>query len=63
MKIKYPKSRTSIDDMSKIIWFFEIEQIYYTDCTTVHKATFEQLRLLYNLGKDHAQLVPEGGDK
>jgi len=54
MELKYPKSATSIDDMCAIIKYFGIEAKEYTDCAIVYEVTFDQLRTMYNLGKDHA---------
>lgn len=54
MELKYPESKTSIDDMCEIIKFFDIKKTEYTDCTILYEVTFEQLRAVYNLGKDHA---------
>lgn len=53
MELKYPESRTSIDDMCEIIKHFGIEATEYTDCTILYEVTFDQLRTIYNLGKDH----------
>jgi hypothetical protein len=53
MELKYPKSETSIDDMCDVIKFFGIEKTEYTDCTILYEVTFDQLRAIYNLGKDH----------
>ena len=55
MELKYPESRTSIDDMCAIIKFFDIEKTEYTDCTILYEVTFDQLRAIYNLGKDQTQ--------
>lgn len=55
MEIKYPVSKTSIDDMCEIIKFFGIESTEHTDCTILYEVTFDQLRTIYNLGKDHAE--------
>jgi len=52
MDIKYPKSKTHIDDMREIIKFFDIKKIDNTDCTVLYEVTFDQLRAIYNLGKD-----------
>ena len=54
IELKYPVSKTSIDDMCEIIKFFDIESTEYTDCTILYEVTFDQLRTIYNLGKDHA---------
>ena len=54
IELKYPVSKTSIDDMCEIIKFFDIEADEYTDCTILYEVTFDQLRTIYNLGKDHA---------
>lgn len=54
MELKYPESKTSIDDMCEIIKFFDIKKTEYTDCTILYEVTFDQLRAIYNLGKDHA---------
>ena len=54
MELKYPKSKTSIDDMCEIIKFFGIKNTEYTDCTILYEVTFDQLRAIYNLGKDQA---------
>ena len=54
MEIKYPASQTSIDNMCEIIKFFGIEATEYKDCTILYEVTFDQLRTIYNLGKDHA---------
>lgn len=54
MEIKYPESKTSIDDMCEIIKFFNIKKTEYTDCTILYEVTFDQLRAIYNLGKDQA---------
>ncbi|MHB0965332.1 MAG: hypothetical protein ACYC36_02650 [Bellilinea sp.] len=54
MELKYPASKISIDDMCEIIKFFGIEKTEYTDCTILYEVTFEQLRAIYSLGKDHA---------
>ncbi len=54
MVLKYPESKTSIDDMCEIIKFFGIEKTEYTDCTILYEVTFDQLRAIYNLGKDQA---------
>ena len=53
MELKYPESETSIDDMCEIIRFFHIKRTEYTDCTILYEVTFEQLRAIYNLGKDY----------
>jgi len=53
MQLKYPESKTSIDDMCEIIKFFGVEKTEYTDCTILYEVTFDQLRAIYNLGKDH----------
>ena len=45
MELKYPESKTRIDDMCEIIKFFN---------TILYEVTFDQLRAIYNLGKDHA---------
>lgn len=57
MEIKYPVSKTSIDDMCEIIKFFELKFIENTDCTTLYEVTFDQLRTIYNLGKDYRKPV------
>ena len=54
MELKYPESKTSIDDVCEIIKFFGIKKTEYTDCTILYEVTFDQLRAIYNLGKDHA---------
>ena len=54
MELKYPESKTSIDDMCEIIKFFGIKKTEYTDCTILYEVTFDQLRAIYNLGKDQA---------
>jgi hypothetical protein len=54
MEVKYPESKTSIDDMCEIIKFFGIKKTEYTDCTILYEVTFDQLRAIYNLGKDRA---------
>jgi hypothetical protein len=54
MELKYPKSKTSIDDMCEIIKFFGIKNTEYTDCTILYEVTFDRLRAIYNLGKDQA---------
>lgn len=54
MELKYPKSKTSIDDMCEIIKFFGIKNTEYTDCAILYEVTFDQLRAIYNLGKDQA---------
>ena len=59
IELKYPASKTSIDDMCEIIKFFDIEADEYTDCTILYNVTFEQLRTIYNLGKDHASKEKE----
>ena len=59
MELKYPKSATSIDDMCEIIKFFGIKKTEYTDCAILYEVTFDQLRTLYNLGKDHSVHNPK----
>ena len=54
MELKYPESKTRIDDMCEIIKFFNIKKTEYADCTILYEVTFDQLRAIYNLGKDHA---------
>lgn len=54
MELKYPESKTSIDDMCEIIKFFGIKNTEYTDCTILYEVTFDQLRAIYNLGKAQA---------
>lgn len=54
MKLKYPENKTSIDDMCEIIEYFGIEKTECTDRTILYEVTFDQLRAIYNLGKDHA---------
>jgi len=54
MELKYPESNTSIDDMHEVINFFDIKKTEYTDCTILYEVTFDQLRAIHNLGKDHA---------
>ena len=54
MELKYPKSATSIVDFCAIIKFFGIKSAEYTDCAIIYEVTFDQLRAMYNLGKDHA---------
>lgn len=53
MELKYPESETSIDDMCEIIKFFGVEAKEYTDCAIIYEITFDTLRSIYNLGKDH----------
>jgi hypothetical protein len=52
MELKYPESETTIDDMCAIIGFLGITPTEYTDCTIVYQVTFEQLRCIYNMGKE-----------
>lgn len=61
-KLEYPKNTTSIDDMCKILDFFGFEPEEYTDCTIMYKVTFDQIRAVYNLGKDFSE-KPNGATR
>ena len=55
MELHYPQTTTNIEDMCTILEHFRIPVEEYTDCTILYTVTFEQLRTLYNLGKEHGQ--------
>ena len=55
MELKYPKSKTSVDDMCEIIKFLGIKQTEYTDCTVLYEVTLDQLRAIHNIGKEQAK--------
>ena len=52
-EINYPASTTSIDDFCKILRFFGVKAAEYTDSTIIYELSFDLVRAVYNLGKDH----------
>jgi len=51
--IELPKSSTGIAEMCSLLNNLGIKPDEYTDCTILYNVTFEQLRFIYNLGKDY----------
>lgn len=52
MDFKYPETRTSIEDMCSLLKFLGIKSTEYTDCAILYEVTFDQLRTIYNMGKE-----------
>ena len=54
MELKYPESKTMIDDMCKIIKFFGIKKTEYTDCTILYEAAVGGVNDIVKMGERHS---------
>lgn len=52
MTLKYPAVYTDIETMCTLIKFLGIKSTEYTDCTILYEVTFDQLRTVYNMGRE-----------
>ena len=49
--LKYPTDISSIDEACALIKWAGIESTEYTDCAILYEVTFDQLRLMYDMGR------------